>query len=82
MQESTKKIKYKYATKEIALVAVKKRKNRAQKDRRRRAKQHLTAAQKKEVHEEKMIQGRTKEQKINARKKYRKDIKRAKQRRR
>ena len=82
MQEPTIKRKYKYETKEIAVAAAKKRKNRARKYRRRRAKQHLTAAQKKEVHEEKMIQGRTKEQKIHARKKYRNDIKRAKQRRR
>ena len=82
VQEPTIKRKYKYETNEIAVAAAKKKKNGARKDRRHRVKQHLTVAQKKEVPEGKMIQGRTKEQKIHARKKYRKDIKRAKQRRR
>ena len=82
VQEPTIKRKYKYETKDIAVAAAKKRKNRARKDRRCRAKQHLTAAQKKKMHEEKMIQGRTKEQKIRAREQFRKEIKRTKQQRR
>ena len=44
VQDPTKNSKYKYETKEIALVAAKKRKNRARKDRRHRAKQCLMAA--------------------------------------
>ena len=64
------------------MAAAKKKKNRAWKDRHHCAKQHLIATQKKEVPEGKIIQGRTKEQKIYAWKKYKKEIKRAKQQRR
>ena len=82
MQEPTKNRKYKYKTKEIALTAAKKRKNRARADRRRRAKQYLTAAQKEDVLQDAMKKGRTREEKMKARKDYRKVIKRAKQQRR
>ena len=49
VQDPTKKTKYKYETKEIALATANKKKNRARKDWRRRAKQYLTAAQKENV---------------------------------
>ena len=66
MKDPTKNYKYKYETKEIALAAAKKKKNRARRDRRRRAKQYLTAAQKKEVPQDQRKTGRTKEEKRNA----------------
>ena len=80
--EPTKRQNYKYETKEMALAAAKRRKNRARKDRRRCAKQHLTAAQKMQVPQADVKQGRTREDKMKARREYRKVIKRAKQQRR
>ena len=81
-KEPTKIRKYKYESKEMALAAAKKKKNRARKDRRRRAKQHLTAAQKMKVPQDNVKQGRTREDKMKARREYKKVIKRAKQQRR
>ena len=66
----------------MALAAAKKKKNRARKDRRHRAKQYLTAAQTKTVPQDEMTDGRTKEEKRNVRKDYKKVIRRAKQQRR
>ena len=66
MQDPMKKYKYKYETKEIALAAAKKKKNRARRDWRCRAKQYLTAAQKKEIPQDQKMTGRTKEEKRNA----------------
>ena len=66
----------------MALAGAKKKKNRARKDRHRRAKQYLMAAQTKTVPQDEMTTGCTKEEKRNVRKDYKKVIKCAKQQRR
>ena len=79
MQEPTKKEKnYKYQSKEIAMAAIKKRKNRARREWRCCAHQYWMAAQDEKV-PQKQVQECIRKQKMQVRKDYKKTIKHTKQ---